>query len=281
MNAADSMDLRKRLEKLERQQRVWRVGVLAAILSVSMLLLAYTRMDQPSGEGGSVAQYRQIEAQYVVIRDRNGQMRAWLGAAEDGPRIVFFDAAGQQRLGVGMTPQAEPAIGFFDGGQNQRIVLGMVEGWPGLVFRDPSGRRRMALHSREFWSSIFFFDKYETKRAGLGSYQESGSLNLCDARGRDRAGLTTDRTGSSLVFLDAGGQKRIGLGLTLDDEPAFGYFNGAGLPQLGITAINDQPKLDLYGTNWMEATISVNSNGPLFILYDSGRTPVWQAPPKN
>jgi len=257
---------------LERQNRWFRaVAGLAVLAGGAALLMAL--------DGGGAGNFKQVDCGHIVIRDNDGQMRAWLGVAEGGPRLIFFDQSGQQRMGVGMTREGVPALGIFDIGENQRLVLGMVEGWPGLVFRDPQGRKRVAIHSREDWSSMFFYDRTETKRTGIGQFGEAAAINLCDDRGTDRAGLTTDRKGSSVSFFDLGGRKRAGLGLLTDDAPALGFFTHEGVPQVGLSVIDDEPALNLYGTNRNEVAVVVSrTNVPYARIYGARRQVLWQAP---
>lgn len=228
--------MERRVRRLERETRIfrWAAGVLVLAAGVFFVTGADT------GDS-AIGRFRQIDTGHLVLRDPDGQMRAWLGIAEGGPRLIFFDQQGQQRLGVGMTRQGEPALGIFDVGQNERAVFGVIEGWPGLVMRDPQGKKRAALFARDDWSSLFFYDRREIKRSGIGLYGEAAAVNLSDDRGKDRAGLSTDRTGSSLSFFDRGGQKRLGLGILREDEPALGYFNHEGRNQVALSVIKEEP----------------------------------------
>lgn len=274
MNATSSVE--QRLKRLEREVRIfrWAASLLAvAIVSVVVMGLEATDDDK------SIGRFRQIDTGHLVLRDSDGQMRGWLGIAEGGPRLIFFDQSGQQRLGVGMTRQGEPALGIFDLGQNERVVLGIMEGFPGLVMRDPQGRKRAALFTREDWGSLYFYDRRETKRTGIGLYGEAAAVNLSDERGRDRTGLTTDRKGSSLSFFDRGGQKRNALGLLQEDEPAFGYFTHEGEALMSLTAMGRGPEFNLYGTNGLEVAVTVlATNTPQLDVYGTGRKLIWKAP---
>ena len=269
---------RQRLARLERQNCGLRVMAVAALaLAGSLFVMGYTGQGDAGGKGKNV-HFAQLNVDQLSVRDANGQMRAWIGIAEGGPRLVFFDSAGQQRLGVGMSAQMEPCLGIFDGGQNSRVVLGMVEGWPGLVFRDPAGKKRMTVQSRDKWSSLTFFDQRELKRTGIGVFEDAAALNLCDDRGKDRVGLTADSSGSSLTFFDGPGKKRAGFGLLQKDEPALGFFDDDGKAQIGLTVFDNKPDLSLYGTNRSEVAISLAAEGPKVLLFGEGRKPLWHAP---
>jgi hypothetical protein len=269
--------MEKRMRRLERETRFFRVAsLIVALVLGSLALMAF----QGAGDDkAGIGRFRQIDTGHIVLRDTDGQMRAWLGIAEGGPRLIFFDAAGQQRLGVGMTKQGEPALGIYDGGENTRVVIGMVDGWPGFVFRDPQGKKRVAMFSRDDWGSLFFYDKFETKRSGIGQFGEAAAVNLCDDRGKDRIGLSTSRIGSSLSFFDLGGMKRVGLGLLSKDEPAVGIFDEAGYAQAAFETSNGEPAFSLYGTNRTSLVLSVGkTNGPQLQVFDPDHQSRWKAP---
>jgi hypothetical protein len=270
--------MEQRLRRLERETRLFRAGSLLVVMGLGALALMAFQGGAGDDKAG-IGKFRQVDTGHIVLRDTDGQMRAWLGMAEGGPRLIFFDAAGQQRLGIGMTRQSEPAMGIYDGGENPRVVIGMLEGWPGFVFRDPQGRKRVAIFSRDDWGSMFFYDKFETKRSGIGQFGEAAAINLCDDRGKDRTGLTTDRKGSSLSFFDMAGMKRIGIGLLAKDEPAMGIFDEDGYAQAAFETVNGGPALSLYGTNRTSVVISVSkTNGPRLEVFDPYHRPLWTAP---
>ena len=259
----------ERLKRLERELRIFRWA--ASLMGVAIVSLVVMGLDA-TDDDKSIGRFRQIDTGHLVLRDTDGQMRGWLGIAEGGPRLIFFDQSGQQRMGIGMTRQGDPAVGIFDMGQNERVVLG-------LVMRDPQGKRRAALFARDDWSSLFFYDKREVKRGGIGLYGEAAAINLSDDRGRDRVGLTTDRKGSSLSFFDRGGQKRNALGILAEDEPAFGFFTHEGLAQMALSTLKDKPEFNLYGTNGLEVAVSVlTSNGPQVNVFGDMHKLMWKAP---
>ncbi len=277
MNSQETMmaGMEERVKRLERETRFfrWATGLLAVVAGASIV------MGVSQGDDNSVGRFRQVDAGHIVLRDPDGQMRAWLGIAEGGPRLIFFDQQGQQRMGVGMTRRSEPALAIFDVGQNERAVLGIMEGWPGLVLRDPQGKKRAALFSRDDWGSLFFYDRREMKRTGIGLYGDSATLNLSDDSGKDRASLAADRKGSSLCFFDRGGQKRVGLGITKEDDPAFGFFKHEGDNQMALSVLNNEPSFNLYGTNRVEVAIMVPlTNAPIVEVFGGGRKSVWKAP---
>ena len=267
--------MEQRVKRLEREVRLFRWAAMALMVVVGSFFI----MGLASSDDKSFGRFRQIDTGSVVVRDPDGQMRAWLGIAEGGPRLIFFDQSGQQRLGVGMTRMGEPALGIFDVGQNERAVIGIMDGWPGFVLRDPQGKKRVALFTKDEWGSLYFYDRRETKRTGIGIYGEAAAVNLCDDRGKDRVGISTDRKGSSVCFFDVGGQKRVGLGILLQDEPALGFFDHEGVNQLAMTVLKSEPALNMYGTNKLEVAISVPpTNVPEMKIYGAAHKLLWKVP---
>ncbi len=279
MNNQESLrELEGRLARLERRNR-WLTGVAGglAVLAGAMLMAGYTSIEEQL-QGMQNLQVRQLETQRVVIRDANGLIRGWLGIAEDGTRLVFYDESGRQRAGFGLTLQNEPAMAIFDPSQQARIVLGMADGWPGLVIRDAGGLKRIALQTQPDWATLFFFDRRERKRAGIGLAQEAAAVNLLDEYAVDRAGLTVDAHGSSLVFFDRMGVKRAGLGLLKDDDPAMGFFERSGELRLGMSVEPGLAQMSVFGTNRIEATVRIATNQAAIEVFGPERERRWKAP---
>jgi len=274
----DQTVLEERFGRLERQNRRLTLGLVClAPLVVALAVMGFTSVEEQL-QGMQNLQVRQIETQRLVIRDSNGLLRGWLGIAEDGTRLVFYDENGRQRAGFGLTRLNEPAMAIFDANQQPRIVLGMADGWPGLVVRDNSGLKRIALQTQQDWSTLVFYDGREHKRAGIGLAKEAAAVNLLDEYSVDRAGLTVDPNGSSLVFFDRMGVKRAGVGLMKDDSPALGFFEKSGELRLGLTAFPGLTEMAVYGTNRICAAVRISTNQPTFEIDAAENVVRWKAP---
>jgi hypothetical protein len=263
---------------LERKNR--RLTVLLVCLApfiVALAVMGFSSVEEQL-QGMQNLQVRQIETQRLVIRDSNGLLRGWLGIAEDGTRLVFYDENGRQRAGFGLTLQNEPALAIFDPSQQPRIILGMADGWPGLVIRDNAGLKRIALQTQPDWATLVFYDSREHKRLGVGMAKEAAAVNLLDEYSVDRAGLTVDPNGSSLVFFDRFGVKRAGLGLMKEDSPALGFFEKSGELRLGLSALPDVTEMAIYGTNRIEAAVRITTNQPSMGIYEANHVVRWKVP---
>lgn len=270
--------LEERFDRLERQNRRLTLGLVClAPLVVALALMGFSSVEEQL-QGMQNLQVHQIETQRIIIRDANGLLRGWLGIAEDGTRLIFYDENGRQRAGFGLTRLNEPAMAIFDASQQPRIVLGMADGWPGLVVRDNSGLKRIALQTQQDWSTLVFFDGREHKRAAIGLAKEAAAVNLLDEYSVDRAGLTVDPNGSSLVFFDRMGVKRAGVGLMKDDSPALGFFEKSGELRLGLSAFPGLTEMAVYGTNRISAAVRISTNQPTFEIDAAENVVLWKAP---
>jgi len=83
-------NVNERIERLERSNRSWRIAALLLALGCLVLILTGFDFAQPY-----VMKARTVEAQSFVLRDADGQIRARMAIADDGPRLDFFDEQGK------------------------------------------------------------------------------------------------------------------------------------------------------------------------------------------
>ena len=114
MNDAGLLDLTRRMERLERETRRWRIGAALVALSSCLLLLVgagpagvteqvITRrlvvVDEAGQRRAELNVTNSVPALYLAGRD--GVDRAWFEVAGDAPRLVFRDENKRQRLVLG------------------------------------------------------------------------------------------------------------------------------------------------------------------------------------
>src|SRR5262245_10311100 len=79
-------NLADRLEKLERQHRHLRAWAVSGLLLAGAVLLAQSAsVGHAQPEGGPGAKDR------LIVRDKDGAERAWLGMGKDGPGLFLCD----------------------------------------------------------------------------------------------------------------------------------------------------------------------------------------------
>jgi hypothetical protein len=100
-------NLLARLERLERQNRTWKL----AALSLLVVLAGGAAMQKPS----DVQPTRTLTVQRLVLVDAQGNHRALLSSDKEGAFLVFTGNAGTVRLGL---DGAEARLDTFDASKN-------------------------------------------------------------------------------------------------------------------------------------------------------------------
>lgn len=112
----ESDDVTKRIERLERQNRTFRLAGSIAVLGAAAALLL----------GVAAPASKTLEANMVLIKDAKGTTRMILGMAQDGPAITMLDEKGRLRANIGVTKEG-PELDFLDSTENPRVMI-LVDG---------------------------------------------------------------------------------------------------------------------------------------------------------
>jgi hypothetical protein len=164
----DSIDvtlLVQRVEKLERQNRIFRIAAAVALLLGASLFLIAAR---PANV---------VTAERFVVQDASGKTLATLGPDTDGlPGLSVKDTVtGKERAWLGLWNQGkEVSLGFFDQNAKERSRLGILaSGITRLNIDDDNGKLRAWIGQsgggKE--SGIGFYDAAEKERAWMGVAQ--------------------------------------------------------------------------------------------------------------
>ena len=135
-----SDETRRRLEKIERENR-WMKAGLAVLLLVSCAVFV---MGQVPGQEREQSEYYFGRA-FVVV-DEAGNARATLGVDDNGnPALGMLDEAGTMRAILGLS-DGKPLLGMSDEADNVRATLGLSDhGVPVLGMSDEAGNMRATL----------------------------------------------------------------------------------------------------------------------------------------
>ena len=88
------LSLAKRVQKLERTNRWWRVAT-AFLLLFILFSLQKTLMSQEGAQTEAHAlRANSVEAKAFRLVDDRGGARAWLGMRANGPTLELYDGAG-------------------------------------------------------------------------------------------------------------------------------------------------------------------------------------------
>src|SRR5215831_872034 len=125
--------LTQRLEKLERQNRRFKIaGLVVLLFAGSFVLMGVRSLDVIQGE------------KFVLVNS-SGQTMATLGADSSGrPGLSILDpVTGKERGWFGMWGTGEVGLGFFDKDDKERSRLGITsDGVTRLTFKDGSENQK-------------------------------------------------------------------------------------------------------------------------------------------
>ncbi len=164
-NSNDFSALVERMARLERQNRLFKIAAVLALLVVASLFLIAARPADV------------ITAARFVVQDASGKTIATLGPDADGlPGLSIKDpSTGKERSWLGLWNKGqEVSLGFYDQNSKERSRLGILaSGITRPNNDDDNGKLRAWIgHSgggKE--SGIGFYDGNEKERAWLGIAQ--------------------------------------------------------------------------------------------------------------
>lgn len=201
----------KRLEKVESQNRrlKWAGGLVLVVLCAVVLM------------GQASPKKRIVEAEQFILRDVDGNMRAFLSLVEDSPSLVLHDKHGNPVVLLGVFQDGSPSLAFFDKQHNPCAVLSVSDGSPSLTLRDKDGKIRAKLSLFDDGSpSLALRDKDGKTRAELSTFGDGlPLLVLYDRHGKSRASLGVREDGTSgieaegFILRDTHGRGRVLLGV--------------------------------------------------------------------
>lgn len=143
------LTLQERADRLEQKQRHFFTG--AIVLIAAFFLAAWQSVQTPP---------ENLKARAVSIVDSSGVVRLTLGAPVPNPvvggkaerrrtpatGIIFNDAAGNERGGVGMLDDGSMNLCFDDAKTERNCLFLMPKFGNGIAFNDTSGESRAILY---------------------------------------------------------------------------------------------------------------------------------------
>jgi len=181
----DSIDIVQRLDRLERQNRLFKGAATVAALAVIAIVVM----------GQAAPRTSTVEAQKFVLKDKSGKIRAVLGESADNEvGLLVYDGKQRPRAMIAMDDNDLPIIRVSDDAGKERVVVDSISG----VRVEGNGPRVV-----------------------LGVQQgNEPALQLIDKDGWTRAtlSLTNTNTAPILKFLDPRGDTRMWLGAMSDGK---------------------------------------------------------------
>jgi hypothetical protein len=146
MNRAITETMTARLDRLERDGRLWKwLSLVACAIGLIGGATAVLGLGgHPSGLPGRGGQDR------IELRDRMGRMRAVLAVKPDGsPVLAFYDEQGRNRMILGLGRDGAGGFDVFQADGKDRIALGSwADGTSGMRLFDAAGRKRLVTGTR-------------------------------------------------------------------------------------------------------------------------------------
>jgi hypothetical protein len=186
-NASELSNLAARVQKMERENRVLKLGGLIFLLAVGAVIAM-----------GQAPTKRTVLADEFVLKDSTGNKRATLGLARGEPTLTLFDATGRERAWLGTE-----GIVFYDSSGTHRVILGSstavsyesVEGKAQITGQGPG----LLLSSADKNTTVYL--RGTSDGGSLLLYGRNPALTLTDAQGFKTivgsATLATPSTGAS------------------------------------------------------------------------------------
>lgn len=129
----EKQPLEIRIERLERQNQLFRRGALTCLIAlVSIGLMGQTKRPRkaPATAPEAPVVPDKIEAQSFILKDGNGKIRAELSMAGTGPTFKLLDESGTPLMTLSLndgSPQG-PMMRFSDPQHNAGVSLSVLEG---------------------------------------------------------------------------------------------------------------------------------------------------------
>jgi hypothetical protein len=216
--------LTRRLDRLERENRLWK---LAGMLALTVALM------------GQTSPARVVEVEKLILRDASGRERGLLHVGTSGPALQLLDEKGRQRVSLETGESREgtgglPAtLSLMDWEGRKRVtigsglgrLLGKEVGGEGLTLAGPDGRTTMSLASIPERTHLTLFDGKGDGRAAftffLGrarleffdgsitnqrAHFDASGLTVSDETGRLQAALSSTSTGAAFLLKDRNGR---------------------------------------------------------------------------
>ena len=127
--------IRRRLERVERQNRWMRLGFLLLLLLGGYAVSDKLDLDQ------AIVRQTLLESQELKLIDNDGNARLFLRMYSKVPVLQVLDAAGKPRMSLGLRFDDTPFIDLSDGKGRTRATFEMTEeDAPAMRLMDETGK---------------------------------------------------------------------------------------------------------------------------------------------
>lgn len=135
--SSDLQVIQARIEKLESQNRRLKLAGLGGLIIFGAAIAMAQSAPAP----------KVVEAQRFVLKDGQGNVRAWLGLFGEGSELVLGNSAKQPMMTLKVSDQASDL--HFQGQENSGMNLGLDFGVPAISMAGSSGSGQATLAVNE------------------------------------------------------------------------------------------------------------------------------------
>ncbi|HWC65600.1 MAG TPA: hypothetical protein VG777_05925 [Thermoanaerobaculia bacterium] len=203
---ADSSDLEKRVARLERENRRFRVAAAATAVAAGALLIAAAK---------PAPRQRLVTATELRLIDPTGAIRGTMSADRTGAQLLLKDTGGKSRARLRVADDGTPRFELLD--RMERVRLGLAldhDGAATAQLEDDAGHARVRLATAADGSAHVEVSDGTKKRAAL-DMDADGTAGAAvfdgDGTARVRSGLSGDGA-PAVKLIDADGTLRASLG---------------------------------------------------------------------
>ena len=194
--------IKQRLDRLERENRWWKVLGVVAVAALGLVVLTGATKSEVADE---------IWAKRIVLVDEAGRVRIELDTTRDDnfPFFRLTDKGGHNRITLGMKPDESPGLNLYNKAGKRGATLAMLS---------------------DYSSILSFYDKDGIPTIVLtGEMDGSSGIVIATKGGKGLASLIVDSKGAlGLDISDKDGERRIWFGLAADGSPLLKLFDKDG-----------------------------------------------------
>jgi hypothetical protein len=188
----------ERLDGLERENR--RLRWVAAGMFVAAAVLA---TETHFSKAPRVRGVQEVEK--LVIRDKEGRLRASFGLDETGlPGLKMYDSRGLEQITLGTPSDMSSSLAFFDKGHNRLTLDSSIDGSSALRFFDKGEKSSSVLFMGPDGSTGLTFDMGKQSLAMGVQPNGDSALFTTDAEGREIGRVGADSVDARTLGLVRG-----------------------------------------------------------------------------
>jgi hypothetical protein len=238
--------LAHRVERLERQNRLWRhAGLFLMIALIAVFAVAQVKTAKVTPPKAT----KPLEAGKFILQDGLGTKRAELGMFANRPVLVFYDETSNPTLSVGMESEGA-GLTIYDRKSEKAAVLNFGANGPVLsLFND--GAKRLNLSVTGQGPAVGLLGRKSEAKAAFGlTAEDNPFLHLFGPAERGGAQLLAAADRTVLRFFDADDKARAVLGIVdKDSAPGLVLNDASGNARSILMLTQEGPGMEFFDKN--------------------------------